>query len=383
MASSDEKKDEPYTTKMGDYLIYVVVVLVSILFYYGCSGLILYACKIAQSSVLPDNNKCYPYEDTKPTVETITTDIFTTLKSPQMSKKLEIPYDKYNSSNTILDWIRSYKNSSDSYFLVNYLMTILESTMLANFSMFGAVLNKLNLLPELLLVLIGPIIYSIVAPIIFIIDSIYFIYLWFAEMGWFFKDNTNNTGKGMPKWEDISALSFGFRYATAIFLVILFIILFIFTASMVMSFYIPGVFMLCIFSIITFRGKLNGNPASGLTIIKETYIHYKVLITSIFTFIVTVMAFNQLGTASGIVPIVIAGAIYFGIIAIDIYKPVVENGMTPVINSEIAKKTCDAVIEMVKPKSLLDKLNPFSGGGQSEKGLKKQLIQLGKKLSGN
>ena len=144
--------------------------------------------------------------------------------------------------------------------------------------------------------------------------------------------------------------------------------------------------MLCIFSIITFRGTLNGNPASGLTIIKETYIHYKVLITSIFTFIVTVMAFNQLGTASGIVPIVIAGAIYFGIIAIDIYKPVVENGMTPVINSEIAKKTCDAVIEMVEPKGLLEKLNnlnPFSGGGQSEKGLKKQLIQLGKKLSGN
>jgi len=380
MASSDEKKDEPYTTKMSDYLIYVVVVLVFIIFYFGCSGLILYACKIAQSSVLPDNNKCYPYEDNKPTVEKITTDIFTTLKSPQMSKKLEIPYDKYNSSNSILDWIRSYKKSPDSYFLVNYLMTILESTMMANFSMFGPILNKLNLLPEVVVALTGPIIFSIVAPIILIIDTIYFIYLWFSEMGWFFKENTNDTGKGKPIWEEISVLTGGFRYVTAILLAILFIIVFFFGAPILMSFYAPVVFWICIVSIITISSTLNGEPASGLTIIKETYLHYKVLITSIFTFFVIMLAFSKLGPASGIVPILIAGAIYLGIISIDIFTPVVENGMTPVINSEIAKKTCDTIIETVKKsKGLLASL--FSGGGQGEKELKKQLKELGKKLS--
>lgn len=380
MSDTDEKKDKPYTKKMMDYLISILKVVLLIIIYYGLSGLIIYACKIAQSSVLPDNKRCFPYKDTKPTVEKITTDIFTTIfKSPQMSKKLEIPYDNYNSSNSTLDWIRTYKTSPDSYFLVNYLMAVLESTMYTNFSMFNTLFNKLNLLPESVLALLGPIIFGIASIIISFIDMIYIVYFWFAEMEWFFKYNTNDTGKGNANWKDVSMVFSGSKYMQSWFITILFTILFFFWGPILIHMYIIIVFLICIFNIFTFKSMLNGKPATGLTIIKETFIHYKVLITSVFTIIVVMKAFDQLGPAIAVVPVIIAGLIYLGALGVDVYTPVIEKGLTPVVNNAIANKTCNAVTTQ----NLKGLLSGWfgGGGGQSEKGLKKQLKELGKKLS--
>lgn len=78
--------------------------------YFSCSGLILYGCKLAQSNILPTNIHCSPYTDTKPNIQPIETNIFTTMfTKPQMSMKLKFPHNEYNASNKILDMFYEYK----------------------------------------------------------------------------------------------------------------------------------------------------------------------------------------------------------------------------------------------------------------------------------
>ena len=67
--------------------------------------------------------------------------------------KLNIPYDKYNSKNTILDTLRKYKNSPSSYFLVNYFISIFEALVSTNFAIFNYIFNVLNQIPEIIIVL--------------------------------------------------------------------------------------------------------------------------------------------------------------------------------------------------------------------------------------
>lgn len=387
MANSDETDDKKsYTSKLTTYIIIIAIILFSIPVYYGFSGLILYACKVAQSNVLPDDKKCYPYVNTKPDIEPIETNIFTTNTDPQMSMKLKIPYDEYNSSNSILDGLRSYKNNPDSYFLLNYFVTVLESTLQFNYAIFSYVLNKLNLMPESLLVLMGPIIFSILSPFIIFIDIIHFIYTWFTEMGWFFKENTNETGKGLPKWENISLFSGPFRYMIAFGLIILFTLATIFAWSL-SSLFIFLAFWWCIFGVITFKSELNGDsksktdPTTGFTIIKETYKHYKGQMMGLLSFFVILFAFIQLGAVGGIVPTIIVLLIYFGIIAIDIYTPVTEKGFSLITSYKQAKKTC--ISESNLPKDKHGWLyHWFFGRPQSGGNIKNELISIGKKLSG-
>jgi len=381
MANSDETDDKKsYTSKLTTYIIIIVIVLFSIPVYYGFSGLILYACKVAQSNVLPDDKKCYPYVNTKPEIDPILTNIFTTNTDPQMSMKLKIPYDEYNSSNSILDGLRSYKNNPDSYFLLNYFVTILESTLQFNYAIFSYILNKLNMLPETLLVLTGPIIFSILSPFIIFVDIIHFLYLWFTEMGWFFKENTNDTGKGMPKWENISLFSGPFRYLVAFGLIILFTLATIFAWSL-SSLFIFLAFWWCIFSVITFKSELNGAPTTGFTIIKETYKYYKGQMMGLLSFFVILFAFIQLGAVGGIVPSILVLLIYFGVIAIDIYTPVTEKGLSLLTSYKQAKKTCISESNLPKEKHGIW-YNWLFGGPQSGGNIKNELRSIGKKLSG-
>ena len=83
--------------------------------------------------LLPTEKKCYPYEDTKPDIQPVETNIFTTFTDPMLSLKLRFPYDDYNGSNKILDMFREYKNQANSYFLANYLISIIESLIHFNY----------------------------------------------------------------------------------------------------------------------------------------------------------------------------------------------------------------------------------------------------------
>ena len=122
----DKKKEDTTPTtpssnlkNIGSFLLLSIIYIVVIILYFQCSGLVLYACKLAQSNILPTDIHCFPYTETKPDIQPIQTNIFTTFTEPQLSMKMSFPYDEFNSSNKILDMFREYKNKSSSNFLAN------------------------------------------------------------------------------------------------------------------------------------------------------------------------------------------------------------------------------------------------------------------------
>jgi len=378
----DEKQDQPSSSNqpnlisnIGGFIITVIVLFVIIAMYYGTSGLLLYACKLGQSNILPTNIHCYPYEETKPHIEPIKINIFSTFTDPALSMKINFPYNEYNSSNKILDMFREYKNEPNSNFLANYFISIMESVIQFNYSAFNTILNMLNSLPEVLLILFGPIIIGVISTFIFMFDNLYIIYLWFANMGWFFKTNTNDTRTGNPNWEEVGLFS-PFNYFCGICLVILFIILFFFCFPLFTVISSLAMFW-CMFTNITYKAELNGKLITSIEIIQYVFKYYKTLIMGVFSFLVMVSAFTKLGTIPGIFSIIVLVLIHFGIIAIDIFKPVNKENLSSLTSFIQAKKTC-SFKEPIKVKHGL--LYHLLFGEQKGGSLSKELKNIGKKL---
>jgi len=263
-----------------------------------------------------------------------------------------------------------YKNSPSSNFLANYMISIFESLIEFNYNSINLVGNMLNDIPEVLTVILGPAILGIVLLIVSIFNNFYFIYLWFANMGWFFKKNTNDTGEGSPKWEPVDLVSF-FDYFMSWGLVILFVILFF----VFVGFFpiVTSIFLTyCVFSCLAYHSELNGKKSSLFTISQDILKYYKVTIMSIFSFIVVMNAFLNLGVMPGVFSLVTLGLILGGIISIDIFKPINPENLSAVLEVEQATKKCVHKSVAKKTGGLFDL---FFGGGKK---LTKQLKVLHK-----
>ena len=100
----DDKKEESktipndYVTNIRSFLSSIIVFFIVFIIYFSSSSLILYGCKLAQSNILPTESNCYPYTEEKPNIKPISTNIFTTFFEPQMSMKINFPYDEFNAS---------------------------------------------------------------------------------------------------------------------------------------------------------------------------------------------------------------------------------------------------------------------------------------------
>lgn len=376
----DDKKEESktinndYVTNVKSFLSSIIIFFIVFIIYFSSSSLILYGCKLAQSNILPTESNCYPYTEEKPNIKPISTNIFTTFFEPQMSMKMNFPYDDFNASNKLLDMLREYRNESKSHFLANYFISIIESLVQFNYSAFNSILNALNGLPELLMILFGPIIFGIVSGIVLLCDNIYLIYLWFANMGWFFKSNTNNSASGGPNWTD-TTITTPINYWIAICLVCIFAIGFLFT--MPVFFFLSFLLMLwTILTSITYKSEMNGKKITAGTITQDVFKYYKIPFMAIFSLFIIISAFSKLGTVPGIFSIITLLLIYFGIITIDIFNPINNNNISPVVSFEQAKKTCS-----FKPQSTNSKngllYNLLRGGGN----ISKEIKNAGKILS--
>jgi hypothetical protein len=341
----DEKKEESqtvnndYVSRVKSFLSSVLVFVIVLFIYFSSSSLILYGCKLAQSNILPTESSCYPYTEEKPNIKPINVNIFTTFFEPQMSMKMNFPYDDYNSSNKMLDMFRDYKFDSKSHFLANYFISIIESLTQFNYSAFNSILNIFNGIPEMLIVFFGPIMFGIASAIVLLCDNIYLIYLWFANMGWFFKTNSNLSASGGPKWEDVTLVSMPVYYVISLWLVVIFTLAFIFAVPV--YFFLSFLLMYwCIFTSITYGSEMNGKKTGAGSIIIDVLKFYKIPIMTIFSLYVILLSFSKLGTGIGIFSIISLGLIYFGIITLDTFNPIIKDNMTPVVSFHQAKKIC-------------------------------------------
>jgi hypothetical protein len=110
--------------------------------------------------------------------------------------------------------------------------------------------------------------------------------------------------------------------------------------------------------------------------IQDVFKYYKTPIISVFSFFVVVSAFSKLGTIPGVFSIVTVALIYYGVISIDIFKPISKDHLSKMVSNNQAKKTC--TYESVKSKQggLYNMLFGQSGGGN----ITKELKNIGKHL---
>jgi hypothetical protein len=365
---SDSSNKSSYYSDIINFVFTVFILFIIIIVYYSSSGLLLYACKLGQSNILPTDAHCFPYTDNKLDIQPIQTNIFTTFNDPPLSMKMKFPYNEENAANKLLDMFREYKNEAKSNFLANYFISIMESVVQFNYSAFNTILNMLNGLPEILIILFGPIIVGILSTIIFLLDHIYLIYLWFAKMGWFFKTNANDSNTGKPKWTDVTFLS-PFNYWCALSLVILFVFIFFFSFPLV-SIIAALLMMWCMFSCITYTAEMNGTNITAATIVQDIFKYYKIPIMGFFSFLVIVTAFSKLGTYPGIFSLLTLALIYYGIISIDIFNPIYKEKLSLLVSYKQAKKTCSYTEPTKEKRGLFYNMIFGQSGGDIAKELK-------------
>ena len=365
---SNSSNKSSYYSDIINFVFTVFILFIIIIVYYSSSGLLLYACKLGQSNILPTDAHCFPYTDNKLDIQPIRTNIFTTFNDPPLSMKMKFPYNEENAANKLLDMFREYKNEPKSNFLANYFISIMESVVQFNYSAFNTILNMLNGLPEILIILFGPIIVGILSTIIFLLDHIYLIYLWFAKMGWFFKTNTNDSNTGNPKWADVTFVS-PFNYWCALSLVILFVFIFFFSFPL-LSIIAALSMMWCMFSCITYTAEMNGTNITAATIVQDIFKYYKIPIMGIFSFLVIVTAFSKLGTYPGIFSLLTLALIYYGIISIDIFNPIYKEQLSLVVSYKQAKKTCSYTEPTKEKRGLFYNMIFGQSGGDIVKELK-------------
>ena len=347
--SIDDKKSSTSTEtndmakNVGKFFISVLALTAFIIIHFFVGSLVLYSCKVGQSNILPTDEKCFPYTDNIPNIESIKTNIFTTMfTDPQQSLKIQFPYDKTNSKNLFLDILRNYKHEPHSYFLLNYIISIIEAIMALNFSFSNTVLNGFNMLPEPLIILLGPIVIPIIAILIIILNTFYGMYLWFAKMSWFFKKNVNESKAHRPIWEDVSLVE-PFNYFCAFWLVILFCILF-FVVGIASSPVLPMIAMgWCIVTCIGYKCVMNDKNMTILGILSDALKYYKVPLMTVISVFVIMSAFATLGPIPGLFSMFVLAMIHWGIISIDIFKPIKEINLSSLVSNQQAKKKCETL----------------------------------------
>jgi len=363
-------------SSIQSFLVSLITIILIILLYFSSSSLILFVCKLAQTNILPTESNCVPYEDAVPNIQPIKTNIFTTFTDPEMSMKLEIPYDSKNTKNIMLDMFKEYKDKPSSNPLANYFISITESLLQFDYSTINTIMNFLNSMPEALIIGLGPIIVAFLFAFGVLINGLYFIYLWFANMYWFFKKNTNESGDGKPKWSNVTILT-RIDWWIAIGLVILFIIIFFIGFPLISFIPFVALFYSC-FSCLFYKGSLNGKSITSFSLIIEVLKYYKITIVSIISLFVVSLAFSNLGTIPGIFSIITLGLIYWGIISINIFKPISETNLSPSVSYDQAKKTCNNVKTGKQSHGLLYNILIGQNGGNN---IKKELKKIGKNLS--
>jgi hypothetical protein len=237
------------------------------------------------------------------------------------------------------------------------------------------IMNLINeTIPESLIVGLAPMVSAFLYAFGLIINQFYFIYLWFSNMSWFFKHNSNDTGSGLPEWEDVTLFSPIYWWSGA-GLVFLFILLLIFGLP-ILAFIPVFAYHNSIISSLFYKGIMNNKPASALTVVTGVLKYYKITIVTIISLLIILLAFSNLGLIPGLFSILTVAAIYWGIITLDIYKPISESNLSESVSYKQATKTCPSKVMTKKHGLLYDLIYSQSGGR-----LMKEIKKAGKNLS--
>ena len=364
----------------GIFILSILIIIILVCIHFTYSGFILFACKVAQSNILPTDLKCNPYTDNKFDLKTIESNIFT-VKPPKskevLSQKISFPYNEFNSKNMIINAISSWKESPDSMALTNYFLSIMESLLCFNYNAWNLFFSGINSsLNETFQLIIGPFIIPILFILLLIANNFYLIYLWFVKMSWFFKKNVNNTREDRkPDWKNISILE-PFSYLLSLLFLVIFICLFFVVFWCLFPLFAVFASVWTFLSLFTFKGLMENKEIGITNIISKVFKFHKVTFMSIITFFIILSAFSSLGGLGGIICLVAALALIFGFIPSNLFVPEIPLNLSSLVSNNQAKKTCKAITYQQKHGFFYNLLFPQKGGAE----LLHEIKKIGKKL---
>jgi len=310
-----------FALKTGMLLLVLVIIVCIILYFFVSGGVVLYLSKLGGSHILPTNKAFFPYTNVNPVPPIIPAieNIFT-------NSKIVFPNDTYNSSNYLLNGTRKYKDKLQSsfyliYLFMNYFITIYENMVQFNYAAINFGLRLMSAIPyDVLTILFGPTILTILTIIIGFINPIYFIFTWFASLLTFFEFEKNaehlerNANfKGI--WQSFNViLNVGLVPISIIFALWMACIMFVmFFYSTWWSFSAASIVLyLVLLSCYFYAATINGVNVNIISTILGLLKYYKVTLMILISFAILVMSFLGFGIIGGFTCLGILLLIFFG-----------------------------------------------------------------------
>jgi hypothetical protein len=312
------------TTKIQQYLQSILPSIFTAVIYFTLGSIVLYGFKISQANVLPTDINYWPYTEKIPNIEKVVSNIYGTSTEPQYSQKLFFKYTDNNTGNTILDFTRSIKENTNSGAISLFFVNIFQNLIRVNYSSLNEIFNAFNEFEfnDFYIVLFGPIL-LIMFIIVFLmfVNPIYFIYLWFTNLGLFLKKVQNKGENGTAQWKDIEMDRDPINYWFGIGMIIFFFFLFFFLFGFLGLFTSVVSIFVVIFSIIRYKCVLNFKENVGLgTIIKNNLKYYKEILAILITIPLVTNANSILGPIPAVLTILAIILMFTNLIPINLYE---------------------------------------------------------------
>ena len=328
-------------TNILNFMRKLVKITLTILIVIILGSFVVFSCKVAQSNVLPTDINCFPYTSAIPTVQQISININDHfLEGKNMSQKIKFPYEQ-NSSNFIQDFLRRLRLNPNGFGLENYFVSILDGMFAFNYSAFNTLFDGLNYLPEIIVLLIGPIITIIFCSILSLVDLFYLGYLWFKNFSWFFQENENKSGTGAPSWKPIT-LAEPINYCLSIFLMFIFFIIFIIGLFTFLPIVATTIILICLITILSKTGLASNNDKyTLLNCMKDSLKYNKKGIMIILSISILYLSFNYFGAVLGGICLLCILLLYFNVIPLSIFTSSIPTDLSAVVSDKKASKKCN------------------------------------------
>lgn len=352
-SDSASKKSFSYSA----LFVFFILLLLHFLAVLFIAPSILYACKVAQSNILPTDINCAPYQPVDATVEPVDINI-NLYKNPNTgtkeSQKIQFPYNDKNKKNKMIELLSGLANDPKAYAVTAYLVNILLTLISFNYCSVNVFLNILNeYLPEWFILLTGHYIVGGFVFVLFFLNIIYFLYLLFSQMKWLFMKNTNTTDESKsataPNWIEMGFADDFFEYSLAWVLAIGIGCFAIFGLPIAGS--VGGTVAFSIMTyialslLIGYDSVINGEKANY--VLGGIIQYHKPIISMLFSILLVTGLYSSSYTTAGTVSVIILIVLYIldsnGIPNIGFFKDSIATGLSPLSSYKQAKKDCENV----------------------------------------
>jgi len=186
----DNKSSDKLPTSSFFKSLFIQIFNLFLLIFIGLA--ILYNTKVSQSNIIPTDVNCQPYDINKSEINKIDINV-DVMKSNNngnyevKSTKITFPYTKniniINNSSLGLKYLKTWKYMENTNPFYIYIATIQSKLFSNSFSMYNNIFNVINqTCSDSVIVFLLPLIFLLIVFIIGIINSVYFVYLYFFEL---------------------------------------------------------------------------------------------------------------------------------------------------------------------------------------------------------